>query len=1559
MSSEKQSIEKLTHESLQNQPDALADIGRGEKYLKKDYKGRYVFELLQNIRDAYLQSGEGKDSVALFHVTETALIVANTGKPFDLESIESIRSIGKSTKVAPKFIGHKGIGFKSVFEITQNPQIFSAGFQIQFNREKTFQKLQEYGATIQNEPERHRFMSRLMANQKDLTVMHIPYWMDWDEVDSDIDLRLLKELHSACETVIRLPFLTEVTCDDVWQHLCSFQPEALLFLGCIKDVTFKNELTGEKRAFSVASEPVSENVIMATLRRAQGTGRAQGAAPTQGPSQVEKWLVFEKAGISLPPNLLTTEEREQFSASEENRIEIKVAYPLADTLDSLLEPDERVFYMYYPTEEHQPLPCLIHSWFQLKPARTHFFDSAMNEWLFDQIVEFLADTVCDWFKNSAEFQKSLPYVLVPEAVTSKNATLFSTRLLDKLKDTNFLPTKDYQNFVSPSSICLIPLALRKEQVGVSLAELFSEESLTTYFGYDCYFLAEEVELAGLLRTLGAGELKREAILGIVQAECVRNRQNPGWFNELYHLLMQATRILRNHSKKDTDAFIEQLRDKKILLSQGSHLYSANDSVKLFIPPADGVDFADLPRALAEQFEFVHPEIKVKSGDRQSETGNFLLHHQFIRPFEFLEIFEDGILPVMETYEKDWGEREGEKLWILRYVKDLFDKQGFLTRKQKLADFDGGGIRVPTKLPNNPNSSFVWKRADEVYFSSAWTGSDDLEKLYGDFDDVPFLAEAESLMIEESGKASWWRFFETIGVWNKPRVLQSSDGINYQINNGDFKSLERHPLSRQNPLWKSYLSYLKKLPHCLQSKKPICWNIHLRARQTFLDIYALDKFDKLLKQSEKLPQLFELLFFNWSFYSRFKTSQFECGEWGCRGKKRVESFFLFCLKNYNWIPTTLLMDEEIPVLLPPNRVWAISEMGMQSSLGAFLPCLQHIPPGFFHHSTYSAFVTDLSLNDLNSANVDGFLRLLRFAYDAYPVETIQPIQKRAFKDFYVAILRQLDSTIGKKKLSLPQHAALMESPLLAEIDDNLEYKPLNECYLANNKQLYLSLRSKIPFAVFPPEGARLATAMGLKKISAIVRQEATFGDEVEPATAGLRENLAINLPFLVALAEVDQKISEAERAARLRVLANVKLAVVNDLQVQTHLTEEVPLEMPLEPVISPFFLRLNPIEQEAPILYVNAPDADNLDTIANAFAALFREIWDVEQPYLEDAFLRFLKIPDDDDRSRYLEQKGIFRSELFPAEMQPVDVAKTRVQVCSTLREETLEYQPQNQGAPPSVRSDDAATSSRDHLSRLPVVDTSEVITPNKDSQSERQRSRADDFSRFDESVRKPLMQDLAEESQHAKQKIRGIPEPVKPANLIDSTKSEAMLKEIAKILDSFAIETDAGWEEYVPGEPFEEEPLHPWETEAMPGHERTRSPGEIRMHQKLGRIGEEYVFAQEKERLTEQPDLSPKVDWVSQQDDTRGYDILSFHKDGSPKYIEVKTTDREDDLQFPMSFQEWMKAAEIQSDYYIYRVVIDIQNRSAKVTVIKNPYQLWQENRLKIDFKEFYITLIS
>ena len=54
------------------------------------------------------------------------LVVANRGEPFSAKIvIESLGHIGRSMKAPGEAIGHKGIGFKSVLELTHTPEIYS------------------------------------------------------------------------------------------------------------------------------------------------------------------------------------------------------------------------------------------------------------------------------------------------------------------------------------------------------------------------------------------------------------------------------------------------------------------------------------------------------------------------------------------------------------------------------------------------------------------------------------------------------------------------------------------------------------------------------------------------------------------------------------------------------------------------------------------------------------------------------------------------------------------------------------------------------------------------------------------------------------------------------------------------------------------------------------------------------------------------------------------------------------------------------------------------------------------------------------------------------------------------------------------------------------------------------------------------------------------------------------------------------------------------------------------------------------------------------------------
>ena len=123
---------RINHEHHTNYvSEALADLANVEADTMRKYRGRYIFELLQNANDAILDEknnlpfDQKKTYRVRIELTKSALLVANDGAPFQEKDVQSIYRWGESSKDPNKSIGYKGIGFKSVLEITKSPRFFA------------------------------------------------------------------------------------------------------------------------------------------------------------------------------------------------------------------------------------------------------------------------------------------------------------------------------------------------------------------------------------------------------------------------------------------------------------------------------------------------------------------------------------------------------------------------------------------------------------------------------------------------------------------------------------------------------------------------------------------------------------------------------------------------------------------------------------------------------------------------------------------------------------------------------------------------------------------------------------------------------------------------------------------------------------------------------------------------------------------------------------------------------------------------------------------------------------------------------------------------------------------------------------------------------------------------------------------------------------------------------------------------------------------------------------------------------------------------------------------
>lgn len=99
--------------------------------VEHQYHGRFLIELIQNAHDAFgaVPTSEKRNRIEVVldrgDAEHGALLVANDGAPFSTSNFERLSQLGQSDKDPQKSIGNKGIGFRSVLEIAERPEVYS------------------------------------------------------------------------------------------------------------------------------------------------------------------------------------------------------------------------------------------------------------------------------------------------------------------------------------------------------------------------------------------------------------------------------------------------------------------------------------------------------------------------------------------------------------------------------------------------------------------------------------------------------------------------------------------------------------------------------------------------------------------------------------------------------------------------------------------------------------------------------------------------------------------------------------------------------------------------------------------------------------------------------------------------------------------------------------------------------------------------------------------------------------------------------------------------------------------------------------------------------------------------------------------------------------------------------------------------------------------------------------------------------------------------------------------------------------------------------------------
>lgn len=197
-------LQKSLIQEAINSPQLLSDLAGLETYVSESYTSRSFIELLQNADDANANS---------FYVKQldSFVIVANNGRQFTLDDIESLCRSASSNKTPGKTIGYRGIGFKSVVSITKEVHLFSGDYEISFSKDRT---------------------KTLIKNATRVPLIRIPH-----DIDSQIKLRFSNEIeHLKSQGYNTFFIFTGVQAQYIVDEYTSFSRTMLLFLNKIKNI---------------------------------------------------------------------------------------------------------------------------------------------------------------------------------------------------------------------------------------------------------------------------------------------------------------------------------------------------------------------------------------------------------------------------------------------------------------------------------------------------------------------------------------------------------------------------------------------------------------------------------------------------------------------------------------------------------------------------------------------------------------------------------------------------------------------------------------------------------------------------------------------------------------------------------------------------------------------------------------------------------------------------------------------------------------------------------------------------------------------------------------------------------------------------------------------------------------------------------------------------------------------------------------------------------------------------------------------------------------------------
>ena len=705
-------------------------------------KIHYVLELIQNAED------EEADNIS-FIFNPKYVVISNNGRRFNEDDVLGICSVKPGRK--KNKIGFFGIGFKSVFSISKNPQIISGPYNFELER-------YIYPKTTNTLPDE---ASEYYQPDKGALFV-LPYSED---------------LHSPQELL---------------KEFALIDSKILLFLKNLTKINFKDNING--LSWSMEKIPGENHEVTILDGRPDATKEA-------------KWKVFDK-DIEIPAGCPIPEGKEGIKETR-----LTVAFPV-DVHSSDDITDNNVVYCYLPTKRRTDLHFLIQADFLPTIGRETILENEWNKMLVRELGKMAAENIYairddvnlgahiyDFIPLKTDiqdlliielYQSLVQYIKIKEIAKTTNGWV--------KPDQCAIPNKDgLRSILQDSDLRAI---FKENLYYIDSALSKSGDSYTKAENILLELGAKSIELKEILSFLKLRiPPKQKPVKWFLELYDYLS-SDPDLSTILEEL--KKTNFIFTDQKKLVPLLDTNNSDRLICYPQNVdltdfHQIFSHEEV-IFLNPYFQESTIMRRNLDDEQTEAKRARVK--------EWFDGIGIRKY---FKQAHVIRDVILPKYLT-EKYKGYTDQELYDLLNYVKNYWSLVVSEVENKKLSSNVvkeiKEGLKVKVFWYENGKRVSGYKSPIETYFSHLYGKNELMEDLFADIDGINFLSpyylnkEKNESKKKKRGKQraeyTWKKFFELLGVWSSPRVIKTNDRVSVQLT--EFPWLHKQYSTRGNKLF---------------------------------------------------------------------------------------------------------------------------------------------------------------------------------------------------------------------------------------------------------------------------------------------------------------------------------------------------------------------------------------------------------------------------------------------------------------------------------------------------------------------------------------------------------------------------------------------------------------------------------------------------------------------------------------------------------------------------------------------------------------------------------------